>query len=645
MGIYRVSSRERTYAAEQIKEASIEDVLSFLSEHNTYCLDTETTGLDCHTNKVLSIQIGNTKDQYVIDGTLESIPLLAPALQSKISTKIGANIGFDYKMLRSNYDIKLEHVYDVSRVDEVLFNGLLSNLHSNPIRAKMRYYQHISLKGLCKRHLGIEISKQERKSFVGMREFSSFTDKLFEYAAKDVVYPEQIFEKQAVLINRYGLGSCVSLENAVCLSIADMEYNGIGLDTDLWTKLAKNNGVEHDKLVLELDNLIVNTLGLKEYAPKAGQMDMFNPTLLDNRASCINWRSNPEVLELLKKLKFDIADTQRRSLAAFMNYGELIPKFLKLRELIKAIDTYGLSFLNYVSPTTGRIHPQFNQLFPDTGRLSCERPNLQNVKKTSAYRSCFVAGKGRKLVTADYSGQELRLMASISGEESWLEAFRNNEDLHGKLAMQTFSIPLSDIKKQAPFAPTGTTYRDVQKTIDFLIPYGGGADKLSEAFSIPLDRAKTIIDTFLSKVPKVASYLKKSGLFAKDNGYSRTFAPISRIRWYKEHSLLHSMSFAKRNSTLGDIERAGMNLGIQGTGADLIKISMVNTRNWIRDHNAWNTVKMVLQVHDELVDDVAEGFADEWAEKKRRIMLDAGEFIVKNVPMEVSIAVENKWSK
>ncbi len=211
--------------------------------------------------------------------------------------------------------------------------------------------------------------------------------------------------------------------------------------------------------------------------------------------------------------------------------------------------------------------------------------------------------------------------------------------------MKTFNITKDKIKQIASFVPGNNTYRDIQKTIDFLIPYGGGPDKISEQFNIPIHTAKQIVADFFRACPKVRKFLQEKGQFTRDNGYSRTPSPISRIRWFKEHARLHSMDSYSRNKTLSEMERGGANMVVQGCCADIVKIAMVKTRNHIRDNNLFSKVKQVLQVHDELVDDVDSSIVKEWAVIKRTLMLEAGEVIIKNVPMDVSISIEDKWAK
>lgn len=256
-----------------------------------------------------------------------------------------------------------------------------------------------------------------------------------------------------------------------------------------------------------------------------------------------------------------------------------------------------------------------------------------------------MADNGKLLNVADYSGQEARLIACASGDELWVSAFRNNEDIHTAVAKRVFKITDSEVKNQAPFAARGFTYRDVSKTINYMLAFGGGAKKLSTTIRIPIQDAQKIIDAYFAEVPKVKKYLDESGSSAVMNGYSRTFAPIGRVRWYREHALAaNEPDEFRRNVMLGNIERQGKNAPIQGSGADMVKLAMVKVRNWIRDNDMFNTVKQVLQVHDELIEEVDEHY-EGWSEIKHSLMLKAGEEITTVVPMEVSIASTKKWTK
>lgn len=636
-------SKQTGLFSKEIQQAQMSDVIDWVSSKGAFCLDTETTGLDPHTNKVILLQVGDRTKQFVIDTRTTDISPLKPYLMSQNVLKIGTNIGFDYKMLRGTFGIIIEKVWDISRTDEVLFNGVFSELHPNPERHKALYGKVFSLAGLCKRHLNLTLDKEVRNSFINKPDDEAFTEKEILYAAKDVIYPEMIRDIQLNLIKVYHLTNCVHLENEVVLAVADMEYNGIQLDVPRWSELAQKQEEILKSQLKILDDYVLNHYKLEKYRTKYKQGDLFQDVEVPD--TTIDWRSAQQVLKVLHECNIRVEDTNKKTLEPFAKSLDFVAKLMRVRELIKSVDSYGFAFLKNINPVTNRIHPNFKQLFPDTGRMSCENPNLQNIKKGSSYRECFIADEGSSFLVSDYSNQELRIIADQSQDEIWLEVFRRNGDLHGELAKKLFDIKEEHLQTPIPGGNGVSTYRDIQKNIDFMLAYGGSEYKMSEYTGLPIELCRKLINKFFALVPRVEKYLTESGRFATKNGYSRTPAPIARIRWYRKFGDLHLLDNREKNILLGDIERAGKNTPIQGAGADMMKLAMVKVRCWIRDNNMWDTVKMVLQVHDELVINVKDESIEMFKPVLQKLMIEAGRVIVDSIPMASSCKVSKKWSK
>lgn len=376
MKAYYVSDRESAFS-DKIGKATMDDVLEFVGDKKAgVSLDTETTGLDPHTEKVLLLQIGTAQKQFVIDGLHPQIKRLKPVLEDKTLRKLVVNGGFDHKMILSNFGIRVENYWDVARADEVIYNGVFNDLvPDNATKSKMLYMKSFSMAALAKRHLGITVDKSRQKTFVNRRLGSLFFEEDIVYSAMDLVYPELIQEKQLEKIRQYGLMACVNLENEVVPVIAEMEYNGIKLDTAPWIELAEKNEKELDEVIDRLDDLIVNKLKLGKY--RNGELDQLR--LFDDgtkiRLSNINWKSPAALLAFLQDNKIDIDNTSRKSLLEQQGeHTALISTLLMARELFKSTQSYGKKFLDNINPKTGRIHPSFNQLYPTTGRVSCDNP-------------------------------------------------------------------------------------------------------------------------------------------------------------------------------------------------------------------------------------------------------------------------------
>jgi DNA polymerase-1 len=621
------------------------DIKHSYSRNKEVALDLETQGLDFTKDEILLIGVGDAEYQMVINnGNIDASAFLYDIVEDKDIMKVGANLKFDLPFLRRNYAVVASNLWDVSRVDEVIFNGLYSNLDKNPTKAKMLYYKAFSLKSLVKRHLKEEMSKTVRNSFIGRKPDKPYTPAEILYLADDLKYPLRIKKEQVKLIKKYGLERVIELENNVVECIAEMEFNGVKLDSTKWAEIAKRTEKERDETEKELDEILIKELGLTEYKTRYYQTDLFGSSQI--KGSTINWGSDVQGLEVLQKLKPEIKSTQEKEIATYKNEIHLINKLLDYKELAKSCNTYGLKYLNNINSVTSRIHPSLEQVFTNTGRLSCLRPNLQQVKAGSDYRSCFIAEPGNKLLGFDYSNQELRIIASGSGDKLWIQTFMDKIDLHGKLCELVFKISAVEVSQPFPFNKK-LTYRTVQKTIDFMLAFGGSEHKLASLTGMSIEQARATIEEFFAIVPDVKDYLEGMGQFGVKYGYSRTMAPFGRIRWYRDWSKLHDPKIDnyEKNKLRGKIERASKNTPIQGTGADMMKYAMTKIMDHCKKANILNRIQIILQVHDELLFETKEADVELCKSIVTSNMLQASKEIIPNVPMEISCKVGDYWQK
>jgi DNA polymerase I-like protein with 3'-5' exonuclease and polymerase domains len=315
----------------------------------------------------------------------------------------------------------------------------------------------------------------------------------------------------------------------------------------------------------------------------------------------------------------------------------------------KIIGTYGASMLEYINPITGRIHSEINQLGAETGRISGKNPNLLNIPKQQRFRNGFRAQKnGSILITLDYSGVELRIIAGGSKEKVLVDAFNNNEDVHSKMGTIAYGIPVS--KKE------NTKYRDQIKNVNFAIAYGATAksDKVLKAFASP-EEAEAFLIKYFKTFPRLKAFFDAARDAGMKNGYCTTFPPFNRIRWFgdhRKHRLVYDRSpkfspeWKEASKNLNAIGREAMNTPIQGSSADMMKLAMVYIRDWIRENNLWNEILMVNQVYDELSFEVLDSDkASEYAIIIKDFMIKAGAMIIKPVVMEVEYEINEKWQK
>lgn len=228
---------------------------------------------------------------------------------------------------------------------------------------------------------------------------------------------------------------------------------------------------------------------------------------------------------------------------------------------------------------------------------------------------------------------ELRIIANFSKDPIWVDAFNAGKDLHSELCALTFDIPIEDVPKPTPFKP-GIAYRDVQKTLNFGLAYGMSHYKLADTIDVSEEVAKSIIATFFSKVPKVQQFLTMLGERGKKNFQIRTAPPYGRIRFFKR---------AYDFKNLGEIERASKNMPIQGTNADITKLALIRARRVIKAGDL--PVMLVHTVHDEIITETVETYAEEWKPILTGIMNDAAKVVLTNVPVKTDVKISQSWPK
>ncbi|MDQ6771399.1 MAG: DNA polymerase [Candidatus Dormibacteraeota bacterium] len=330
-------------------------------------------------------------------------------------------------------------------------------------------------------------------------------------------------------------------------------------------------------------------------------------------AWAVNWDSSKQVLEVLRERDLELTDTDEGTLAAHAERDPMIPTLLEYREAARRTTTYGSDFLALVHPVTGRIHPDWFQLGSEAGRMSCKKPNLQQIPRETAYRACFRASEGRVLVKCDYSQIELRIAAEIAGDERMIAAYAAGQDLHTLTARTVLGreqVAKSD--------------RQASKAINFGITYGMGARRL---------RLNALTNNGVELSEEDAERFRE-----------RFFETYPGLRAWHRRQPDHAIA----TRTLGGRRRLNikrftdkLNSPVQGTGADMLKAAMgrlFETRRQVPGS------RLVLAVHDELVVEVRESLAEEAKAWLERCMRDAGQELLKKVPVEVEGQVARTWA-
>jgi DNA polymerase-1 len=610
--IYLVSNR--LFDTDTYKLATCQDVLDYFEDKFEVQVDTETVGgfIDGY---VLTLQLGDRYNQYVIDCTCNDIRLFKDLLENKF-------------LLLQNAKYDLKFFYSVGIYPVILYDTFLAEC----ILTTGIEDRGLGLAALALKYTTTVLDKSVR----GVIHSEKLSDRVIEYAAKDVLLLQDIRDKQLVELEKWDLGNLVWLENEVTKVFAKLEFNGIRLDEKKWLEVCEVTEALTKQGEEELDTLLMAEPKLKSYVPRYTQGNLFG---FEERTLDINWASAKQKLEIVRKLGFATDTTGDRFLQTNKGNHPIIAKLIEYNKNNKLASSFGRDFLKFINKKTGRIHCNIWQIL-STGRISVSEPNLNQIPSkgelAKKIRSCFIPRDGYKIVGGDFSGAELRIIAEFSEDPLWVNSFKNKEDLHSVLCAATFDIPITDVKKETSFK-AGVTYRDVQKTISFGLAYGMSKFKLADTMQISVDQADKIIKKFFKIVPGVDKFLKMLGTLGKTRGYIRTPAPFRRIRWFEGWQ-------DKNNFTRqGEIERASMNTPIQGANGDIIKLTLIKVQDYIDLHNY--PACILLSVYDEVQTEVLAEKAEEWKEILNNLMIEAAEVVVKNVPFEVDCKISDHWEK
>lgn len=566
------------------------------------CFDTETTSLNEFEAELIGMSFSYRKGlAYYVpipenrEEALAVLDIFKPFFESEEVLKIAHNFKFDYKIL-AQYDVEIRGEF---------FDTMIAHYLLNPDgRHGMDYLSEIYLKY---QPISIEsLIGKKGKNQKTLREVSLETQT--NYAAEDADVTFQLYEVFSPQLKKENLEELFhKVEMPLMKILAKMELAGISLDTDWLSR----ESVDLENDLRELEQKIFELSG-EEFnmnSPKQLGEILFEKLKLDPKA---------------KKTKTGQYSTSEEVLQKLAYKHEIIQHILKYRTYQKLKSTYVDALPSEIEPKDNRVHTTFSQTTAATGRLSSLNPNLQNIPIRTArgqqIRGAFVAEEGKKIISADYSQIELRLIAELSGEDNMIKAFQNGEDIHASTASKLFKIPLDQVDK---------TQRSQAKTVNFGIIYGQGAFALAEQTGLSRTEAKQMIDSYYENYPKLKIFMTEQVEKARKNGFVETI--LGRKRHLKD---INSNNFVVR----GHAERNAVNAPIQGSAADVIKIAMIDIDKALSE-GGFKT-KMLLQVHDELLFEVPE----EEIEPIKALIKEKMESAVKTkVPLIVEVGVGNNW--
>lgn len=582
-------------------DEKLEKVLSKLSKVSELAVDTETTGLDVITSELVGISLCAEPgvSYYVPVAVVKGSDGLKKLLANEEIKKVGHNIKFDMQVLATAGII----------LSGVSFDTMIASFLLNPGSR-----QH-GLDGLSFTELGYQMQPIEDligkgKSQITMDQVDP--EKVSWYAAEDTDITLRLKHLFEPLVIKERLEKVFyDIEMPLLVVLSGMEMNGIKLDTQLLNALSGSVEIDINQLESDIYKLTGEEFNLN--SPKQMKEVLFDKMQL--------------VPVENKKNKSGLS-TAAGELEKMIRQHPVIEKILEYRELAKLQSTYLLTLPELVNKKTHRLHTSYNQTIAATGRLSSTDPNLQNIPVRgqgvgSKIRQAFIAEKGYKLLSLDYSQIELRIVAHLAQDEKMLEVFKAREDIHSKTAMEIFGVTKAEL--------TPDMRRDA-KTINFGILYGVSSFGLSSRIAeMSRGDAQQYIKKYFAAYPKVEQYLEQIKFQVKEEGFVRN--EIGRIRKFPE---IRSSQFFVRAAA----ERAAINFPIQSLAADVIKVAMINIAKEL--HGKSEEIKMLLQVHDELVFEVREDMVEAWAKKIKPLMEEA---IALSVPIEVEAKVGDNWGE
>ena len=551
-------------------------------------VDIETTDLSPRDGRVRLLQLATPDETFVVD--VFEAGDLAPLKEvlEEGPVKVLHNSKFDYAFLRSEHGISLSPIFDTMLAAQLLGGG-----DQGP---------SYSLEAVAERHAGLEVDKSAR----GEDWSRKLSEAQIEYAARDAAILLPLRERLSEELEEEKLVRVSGIEFRAVAAIAEMELAGIKLDVARWKELEKTVRRRRDEAALALD---------AQFPEPEGMLP------LEGLGPRLNLNSPQQITDAFRSLGIELPDTKVWTLLKVDHPAAKL--LLEYRELQKKLGTYLETYPTFVHEKTGRIHANFLQCRVPTGRLACTSPNIQQIPHEDEFRRCFVAEEGNVLVIADYSQIELRILAEVSGDPAFVQAFRERDDLHRVTAATMFGVEMEEVTKEQ---------RSAAKRINFGLMYGRGPKSLSAQLGTDEERARGLIDEYFANYPKVRRYLQGTAARAMKTRRLRTLS--GRIRKFGDTSNLGS-------AEKGAMRREAMNFPIQGASADIAKLALAYVREELEGLDA----RLINCIHDEFVVECAEEIAPKVAECAKVAMNRAGEEILEKVPVEVEVAISREWRK
>ena len=587
---------------------SIDDlsmIENLIHESKCFAFDTETTSIDSLEAELVGVSFSfeansgyylpiahQEKTAISRDEALRWLKQIIEASQDKV---IGQNLKYDLQVLR-NHQIHIKKFY----ADTMLMSYSINSTAS----------RH-NLDALAEYYLNIKTIKFEDVMGKGKNKLKNFSEvpikEATNYAAEDADITLQLYRTFETKIDDKTTKMLQEIEYPMIFVLMEMEATGALIDIKHLNSLSNNFGSKLINLVQKIHKHSGVVFNID--SPKQLSEVLFDKMGIEAKG--------------LKKTSSGYYSTSEAVLQKLADENEIIKDILEYRTLAKLKSTY-TDKLSEICDLGSRVHTSYHQAVTSTGRLSSSDPNLQNIpirtKDGIVIREAFIAPQGKKLLAIDYSQIELRLMAHYSNDEIMVKSFNNNEDIHKRTASEIFGVDIQDVDDDM---------RRKAKTINFGLLYGMSAFGLSNQLSVTRAEADIFLESYFDRYSGVSAFMKNIVEVAKGKKYVET------LHGRKIHvPNIESSNYLMRQAS----ERAAINGPLQGSAADIIKIAMIKIAEWIEGND--QEIKMILQVHDELIFEVPDSYGEENIEPIIKLMEQSTEI---NVPLKAEYGFGSNW--
>lgn len=593
-----------------VKKEELLELISKLKCAGEFSIDLETTSTDPISAKIVGISICyEAKSAYYIPvghsyigapkqlELSEALKLLKPILEDKKIKKIGQNIKYDIEVLqRAGIDVQ-----------GIAFDSMIGAYLLNPTR------NSYGLDVLSVAFLGRPMKSYRELCGSGKGEISFAhvsVEDARDYSCADAEVAYLLRDEIETLLKNEKLEELFyKIEMPLVDVLKDMELWGVRIDTEKLGELSKEFQSEIAKFEKDIYKEVGSNFNIN--SPQQLRKILFEDLKIPT-------------MGIKKTKKGGEVSTDSSVLEELAKDYKICGLILDYRKLAKLKSTYVDELPQRINPITGRIHTSFNQTGTDTGRLSSSDPNLQNIPirtpEGRMIRQCFIPEDGNLILSADYSQIELRVLAHLSKDEAFIDAFKRGEDIHKSTASRVFGVPIKEVTVEQ---------RNKAKIVNFRIIYGTTAYGLAREIGIEPEDAQKILDNYFAQHPKVREFLDLILTESQDKGYVKTL-------FGRRRQLPELFAGDQRQREFG--KRAAINSPMQGTAADIMKLAMLEVHKLIKKE--YPTVKMILQVHDELVFEVPENLVNEFSRDVKEIMEGVVEL---DVPLLVDAKIGSNW--